>query len=53
MMFDENQFCYCKPDKYDGDFVFVDGVEYEIFETAMDCTSYIIDKSGQSRILTE
>ena len=52
MFYTEEQFCYAKPDQWDGDFIFIDGVEYEVFETAMDCTSFF-EKDGQTYIVKE
>ena len=52
MFYKEGNYCYCKPDKWDGDFVVVANVEYPVYySTGPDDVCYIETKDGQSHIL--
>ena len=52
MFYVNGSYCYVKPDSFDGDFCFVDGVEYQVdFNYQGD--AFITDSKGQTYIITE
>ena len=52
MFFVNGSYCYCIPDSFDGDFCFVNGVEYQVdFNYQGD--AFITDSKGQTHIIVE